>query len=167
MQALVHATYQGPIERGIAFALDDGWQCRVFVLDAHLMRILLVPPDGLREPRTWAVAPGDVDVPWEGRDRQDNEGFPEAAYRVAEAPDAITVSTSAITLRVRLRPFGLTWQDPAGRTFAQDRPTYAYQWSERSGVVRHYVERTSSDQYFGLGDKTGPLDKHGRRFRSV
>ena len=61
----------------------------------------------------------------------------------------------------------LEWRTADGTVFASDRPTHAYQWTARSGLVRHYVARSLSDQYFGLGDKTGPLDKHGRRLRTL
>jgi alpha-glucosidase len=167
MRPLVSATFAGSVPAGVLFALEAGWQCRVFLLGDGLFRVLLLPEGGLKEPRTWAIAPGGVDVPWEGRDRLDVSGFAAEPHRVEERGDEVIVSTASLVLRVRLRPFGLTWQDAAGATFAQDRQTDAYQWSERSGVVRHYVARELSDQYFGLGDKTGPLDKHGRRFRTV
>ena len=52
------------------FALDGGWHCEVTLPAEGVGRVLMHPPDGLREPRTWAIAPlsGD-DVPWEGRAR--------------------------------------------------------------------------------------------------
>jgi len=33
--------------------------------------------------------------------------------------------------------------------------------------VRHYLQRDRADRYYGLGDKTGPLDLHGRRLRTL
>src|SRR5439155_699778 len=74
--------------------------------------------------------------------------------------------TAKLSLAATLRPFGLRWS-AGGNVFAADRPTFSYQWSERSGIVRHYMARALTDRYFGLGDKTGPLDKHGRRLRTL
>ncbi|MBK9705141.1 MAG: hypothetical protein IPO75_17830 [Betaproteobacteria bacterium] len=33
--------------------------------------------------------------------------------------------------------------------------------------MRHYLQRERADRYYGLGDKTGPLDLHGRRLRTL
>src|SRR3954468_9000883 len=167
MRPLVAASVAGTVASGFVFALDAGWQCRIFILDDDLFRVLFVPEAGLKEPRTWSIAPSGVDVPWQGRDGLGVSGFAGAAARFQDGPDDVTIATRSIRLRIRLSPFGLTWEDAAGVTFDDDRRTHAYEWSERKRLVRHYVTRATSDQYFGLGDKTGPLDKHGRRFRSV
>src|SRR6185437_7046292 len=138
MQPFASAALAGHTSTGVALTLDAGWQCRIFALSDHVMRVVLIPEGGLREPRTWAIAPGAGDAPWEGRDLLDVSGFDV-----------------------------LSFEDAAGTTIAEDRPTHAYQWSARTGVVRHSTARSTSHQYFGLGDKTGPLDKHGRRFRTL
>jgi alpha-glucosidase len=167
MQPFLTATLAGHTSSGVALALDAGWQCRIFALSDHLMRVLLVPESGLREPRTWAIAPGGRDVPWEGRDRFDLSDFDVPRFDVDVRTHEVAVRTRAMALRVRLAPFALRFEDAAGTVFAEDRPTHAYQWSGRTGVIRHSVARSPSHQYFGLGDKTGPLDKHGRRFRTL
>ena len=138
----------------------------MFVLADDLVRVLFLRDETLKEPRTWMVAPAGGDVPWEGRDRLDVGAFARPAFDVVTREDEVTLATAAVTLVVRLNPFGLRWIAD-GRTFAADRSTFAYQWSERSGVLRHYMARALSDKFFGLGDKTGPLDKHGRRLRSL
>ena len=166
MRPLVKATYAGRSADSLRFDFEGGWQCRVFVLAADLVRVLFLRNDTPKEPRTWMVAPAGVDVPWEGRDRLDVSVFERPAFAASARADEVTLETSALSLAMRLDPFGLRWTFD-NRTFAADRPTYAYQWSERSGVVRHYTTRGSSDRFFGLGDKTGPLDKHGRRLRTL
>lgn len=167
MQVLANATFAGHTAGGIALSLDAGWQCRVFALAEDLMRVLFVPPDGLREPRTWAIAPDGRDVPWQGCDRLDVAGFTPPKLEVDTDSDLVTLSTGSMKVRARLDPFALRWLDAAGTTFMQDRPTHAYQWSARSGLLRHYAARAPSHEYFGLGDKTGALNKHGRRFRTL
>jgi len=55
---------------------------------------------------------------------------------------------------------------PAGWTaIARDRPTQAYNFGWWGEGVRHYLVRDPAEQYFGLGEKTGALDRAGRRFR--
>jgi len=167
VRPLAFGQFAGSAPAGVVFALDASWQCRIFVLDEHLFRVLLVPGTGLKEPRSWMLAPCGTDVPWNGRDRLDVSGFPCPPHNVEIGEDEVVLSTPSARVRVRLNPFVLEWRTVDGTVFASDRPTHAYQWTRRSGLVRHYVARAASDQYFGLGDKTGPLDKHGRRLRTV
>jgi alpha-glucosidase len=129
--------------------------------------VLFVPPGGLREPRTWMVSPNGADVPWEGRDRLDVAAFARPAFELEAREHEVVITTGALRIAARLRPFGLEWSTPGMPRFAADRPTHAYEWSPKGGALRHYMARQSSDRYFGLGDKTGPLDKHGRRLRTV
>jgi alpha-glucosidase len=166
MRPLRNARFAGRSADSLRFDFEAGWQCRLFVLADDLVRVLFLRDEALKEPRSWMVAPAGVDVPWEGRDRLDVSAFARPAFDVDTREDEVTLATAALTLVVRLNPFALRWIAD-GRTFAADRSTFAYQWSERSGVLRHYMARALNDRFFGLGDKTGPLDKHGRRLRTL
>ena len=167
MQPLVAASLVERAADGARFTLGNGWECRLFVLSADLVRVLLIPPSGLREPRTWMVAPNGTDVPWEGRDRLDVNAFQRPRFDLDQREHEVVLRTQALRVRVRLQPFGLEWSTAAAPSFAADRGTHAYEWSRRTGAVRHYMARRPNDRYFGLGDKTGPLDKHGRRLRTL
>ena len=167
MLPLVAATFAGHTADGARFTFDNGWECRVYVLADDLVRVLFIGPDGVREPRTWMVAPNGVDVPWEGRDRLDIAAFPRPPFTFGAGENEVVLQTTTLRVAVRLQPFGLSWAQPGAKPFAADRPTQAYEWSGKSGVLRHYMARERSDRFFGLGDKTGPLDKHGRRLRTL
>lgn len=167
MQPIVAASFVERSADGARFALQDGWQCRIFVLANDLVRVLFLPPQGLREPRTWMVAPNGDDVPWEGRDRLDVAAFERPPFDVQTGEREVVLQTPALRVAARLHPFGLEWSARGTARFAADRPTSAYQWSPKSGALRHFMVRQSDDRYFGLGDKTGPLDKHGRRLRTL
>ena len=160
------ATFAGRLANSVRFDFESDWCCQVFVLADDLIRVLFLRNNTFREPRSWTVAPGDIDVPWTGRDRRDLNGFSCPAFAVAENKHEITLTTALLSLRVTLWPFGLRWSF-GGTVFAADRPTYAYQWSERNSVQRHYMAREQIDRYFGLGDKTGAIDLHGRRLRTL
>ena len=41
----------------IEFALDGGYRLTLFLLDAHLARVLVMRPGGLRMERTWSPSP--------------------------------------------------------------------------------------------------------------
>src|SRR5437762_10681737 len=117
MRPLVDATYAGRAGDSIQFDLSFGWQCRVWVLADDLIRVLFLRHGELKEPRTWMVAPGGVDVPWEGRDRLDTSLFPRPDFPVTQGREEITVATSTLTLAITLRPFALRWISD-GKTFA-------------------------------------------------
>jgi alpha-glucosidase len=167
MERLLKASWIESNADGAQFAFDGGWECRIFVLADDLVRVLFVRPDGLREPRTWMVAPRGEDVPWEGRARLDVSVFDRPQFELQTGAHEVTLRTSALKIVVRLDPFGLEWSTAGGTPFAADRPTNAYQWSPRYGTLRHYMARQAGDRCFGLGDKTGALDKHGRRLRTL
>ena len=135
MQPLVSATFAGRFPDSVRFDFESGWQCRIFVLADDLIRVLFLRNGALKEPRTWMVAPGSVDVPWEGRDRLDVTGFSRPAFGFTERAGEITLATAKLSVAVTLQPFGVRWST-SDKVFAADRSTYSYQWSERSGVVR-------------------------------
>ena len=165
MKPLARAAYAGRAGDHVRFDFDDGWQCRVYVLREDLGRVLFLRDGALREPRTWTVAP-DGDVPWEGRDRLDTGAFPRPAFDVARSNTGVVLRVGRLCIDVTLHPFGIAWS-LGGERFADDRRTYAYGWSARDRRLHHFATRNASDQYFGLGDKTGALDKHGRRLRTL
>eukprot|EP00850_Spirogloea_muscicola_P023925 SM000407S15252 [mRNA] locus=s407:28755:33119:- [translate_table: standard] len=78
----------------------------------------------------------------------------------------IRLSTAQLTLSVSLHPFAMEWSAADGTVFASDRPADAYKFSKRSQAVRHCMRRDERDFYCGLGDKTGPVNLHGRRLRT-
>jgi len=166
VRPVTRATYAGTVGGALRFDFGDAAHARVFFLDEGLARVLVVPADGLREPRTWAIAPGGRDCAWDGRDRFDTGGFPCPSFQVDAGEREVRVSTPRLSLTVTLDPFALRWSS-GGAAFAADRATDAYQWSTRRATARHYMARELTDRFFALGDKTGPLDHHGRRVRTL
>ena len=133
-----------------------------------MARVRVKPAAGYREPRTWAIAPQPgVDVPWQGRERDDLSGFGHPGVLVSERGADLCLRSDALSVTVRLDPLALTWENPQGHVLARDRGTSAYCASARTGAVRHYLQRERDERYYGLGDKTGPLNLHGRRLRTL
>jgi alpha-glucosidase len=166
MTPLSEAAYGGRVDGVAHFDFPSGWQCRIGMLDGDLARVLFLRDGQLLEPRTWMVAPPGEDVAWEGRDRLDMRGFAPAECQVTASADTVVLATVTLKVVVTLRPFGLRFVQ-SGRSFAADRSSDAYQCSERTGAMRHSMSRDAGDRYYALGDKTGPLDHHGRRLRTV
>ncbi|MGY0195308.1 glycoside hydrolase family 31 protein [Leptothrix sp. BB-4] len=171
----------GEPEADARAALDGGGELRVVFLSRTMARITWEPAGGFREPRTWSIAPvgsGNKrpDVPWQGRERASLDGFerPTVSARTdAEGRPVLATDALAVTLHGAVgQPLRLVWREPSadglsGRVFQSDRTTSAYLHERRTGLVRHCLERDPRDRYYGLGDKTGALDLHGRRLRCL
>ncbi len=140
----------------------------VFVLEDDIVRVMVLPDGTPKQPKTWAIAPGLEDVPTEGRDRFDLSGFTLPPFGIEEAGDDFIVRTARLRLTIRLAGFFCTcetFDGAAWRRVLRDRPTQAYNfgwWDER---VHHYLVRDPGDKYFGLGERSGDMDRAGRRFR--
>jgi len=149
----------------VTIELPGGWRCRVGIVADGLGRVQFTPPDGLREPRTWAIAPEAFAL--EGRPR--DAVFPHSLATAEATPTGATIQTPLLRAVVRLEPFAIDWEqqlDGQWQRCCTDRPSYSYGSSSRTGTLTHWQARDAHDQYFGLGDKTGPLNKAGRRLRT-
>ena len=168
MKVFGQARIMGADAHGIALALDGGGRFSVQVLEPSLVRVRHQPATGYREPRTWAIAPlPGPDVPWSGRQRDDTTGFSRPAAQLSQQPGQACLRTGKLSVTVQTHPLTLAWQDSQGRVFTRDRATSAYFESRRTGAMRHYLQRDRAERYYGLGDKTGPLNLHGRRLRTL
>lgn len=153
----------------VELELGLGWRARVMMIDGGCTgRISLGPPEGWREPRTWALDPSGV-FPLEGR-RRESLFAPDANAKVEPSAGELILANARLRARITLDPFAVAWEQRdakgAWRLCCCDRESYAYAVSKRSGTLHHWQRRDAHDRYFGLGDKTGPLDLHGRRLRT-
>jgi alpha-glucosidase len=166
MKPIRQATFAGSDPRGATFDCGDGITCRIAMLGADIARVLFLRGGAVRQPRTWMVpARGAVDVPWEGRNRLDDTVWPTLPVAVTQNADHVVIATDALRVTVSLRSFALTWALADGTVFARDREAHATSFGRTA--IRHAFARHEDDRYYGLGDKTGPLDLHGRRLRTT
>jgi alpha-glucosidase len=153
----------------LTLASDTGAVGHIFVLEDDLVRLLVLPNGVLEQPRSWTLAPGADDGPLEGRDRFDLSSFYCPAFTLDEAePGRITVATPRIRLTITLENLACNWFVKLGERWVEamhDRPTQAYDFGWWGGTVRHYLARTPGEQYFGLGERSGGMDRAGRRLR--
>jgi alpha-glucosidase len=165
MKALTQGRYLGRDGEAALIDLGEAGIMTVRILERDIGRVTLRPRDGYRLDRGWSIAPGGLEPPYEGRPRDDLAGFacPEAG--VVEADGKIMLSGAGLTAEITLAPFGIAWRRAGeGEPFLQDRPTQAYLVSPRTGAVAHFMARDPAERQYGLGDKSGPLDRTGRRF---
>lgn len=170
MTFLVAAGLLTATPSGAAMPLSAGFDLRIDILSDWLVRIAIVPMDGLAIDRTWMIAP-EGEVPWEGRDRLSTEGFGHSALDTTEIdPDTGLIASGDWRVEITRSPLGLIISrktDDEWKPVLSDRPTGAYQWFAKRHVFRHFQARALSDRHYGLGDKTGPLDRTGRRLRTL
>ena len=149
---------------GASFSLDNGWRARVFILGEGLARVRLARNGAGRLDRSWSIAAGGF-APMEGRSRDDLTGFSPPPCRFRRG-DGFLIEGGQLAVHVRGAPFRILWRRRgAAREFAADRDSGAYYFSEKTSALRHCMRREDGEKFYGLGDKTGPLNRAGRRFR--
>jgi alpha-glucosidase len=140
----------------------------IFVLEEDILRVLVLPDGGLRQPATWAIAPGLEDVPAEGRGRFETGDFTCPEFTMEETPERFAIQTSRVRLTVEARGLLCQWDlrvDREWRPAARDRRTQAYNFGWWDEKVYHYLARERDEMYFGLGERSGEMDRAGGRFR--
>jgi alpha-glucosidase len=173
-------------DQALVCPLNDDGEFIVQMLGESLARVTYKPAAGFKEPHTWAINPipsghsleANQDVPWEGRPRASLAGFDLAGLALdsrlrGNDGSAAILTTSRLSVSVQTNPLRLTWTDARNQQhIAADRVTSGYMLDQRTGAVRHYLQRevgkdhTLIEKHYGLGDKTGPLDLTGRRLRT-
>jgi len=133
---------------------------RIDFLNERLLRVAILP-DGVRLPPTYSVQPGASAAP-PGRDRLSLEGFPLFS---PECDGDFTFVWDGYRLRVDPVNFLLSLSKGGGALLRERAPLAVNLGGEFGRGQRHYLARESGEQIFGLGDKSGNLDKSGRRFR--
>lgn len=145
---------------------------RIIVLENDMIRVLMTKSDQLEVKKTWLVAPGMDDVPLKGRDRLDLSPFSLPQYNFSHEVGSCTIETELLKLDIQLDGFKISWfsKDSEGnvKQIAADRQTQAYNFDGSLGEgIFHYLQRTKDEQYYGLGEKSGEMDRYGKRYRML
>lgn len=150
----------------IELCVDKKHLFRLYVLEQGLCRVLIKQHGELALDRTWSIAP-EADVPWEGRPRESSEGFSLPGYHCEQQDDRLVVTTDCLRVTVH-QPLWLEWeylhQDAGWQPLCADRPTGAYLLNAHGDGVAHYQRRYAEDNYYGLGEKAGNLNRTGGRY---
>lgn len=166
MKALVQGRYRGHDGKAAVFDVGEGASLTLRILEGDIGRVTLQRRDGYRLERGWSLAPGGAEPPFAGRPRDDVSGFANPPTTVTEQPGRVLVSAAGLTAEVVLAPFAIAWRrEGEAAPFLRDRSTQAYFLSNRTGALAHAMARDPEERHYGLGDKAGPLDRTGRRFR--
>ncbi|CAF1683562.1 unnamed protein product, partial [Adineta ricciae] len=145
----------------------------ISVLTHNLIRVRVWPKGEPVTARTWAIVDKETnDVPYEGRLRHEisrnNYSNDTCNFTAIEHENELWISTDTITCKIHLhKPFAIVWMTNH-EILLQDNPVCSYQYSTSTQQFRHTLSRPSTDDhyhYYGLGEKSGPIDKKSRRYR--
>lgn len=149
----------------VTLAGGRGERLRVSILDDDLVRVQHLPDGVVRFGRTWAIVDENGSVPREGRQRNDESHFPRPPCTIHANEQAVALDTALLQLTITLRDGAIVWSDRDGRSFAADLAGRAYPYDIDNQHVYHYMRRHPKELYYGFGERSGELDKHGRRLR--
>ncbi|MCH5317517.1 MAG: DUF5110 domain-containing protein [Eubacterium sp.] len=154
--------------------LEQTDSCRVYTCDDNIARIDFVSDSCVRVAvykkgssmlPTFSVNPNN-DFSANGRGRLETAGFQPCAPAVTNGENADSFSLPCgITMELQKNNFLLKYYQGDALLFA-DRAPLAYNFENEFGrETYHYITRMPNERIFGLGDKTGELNKAGRAFR--
>lgn len=158
-------TLAGIDEHKLRFVGHRGEVFEIIILEHDLVRVRHLPDGTARLNRTWSIVAGEDDVPLSGRLRDDLTGFSTPAFRTEQHGDILHIHTDELSLRVDCASFHIQWLTKAGEVFASDLKKRAYTYDRAGRSVYHYMERRLHERYYGLGESSGKLDKHGQQIR--
>ena len=142
-----------PRESGLDAALSDGWSLSIDALDASLLRIAVLPPEGSAVDRTRMVAP-DGDMPADGRPMLSRDGFPGASVIALGGEDEflcgdlrVRLKGDPLRLEIDARVRGGDW-----RTLLADDRAGGHVVVDDGRATRHCHATRETDRYIRPGD---------------
>ncbi len=128
------------------YTLDhDGVRMEISAPRADIIRVR-AGKGALPEDASWAV----------------KAGITRTLFDVSDAGAAVEISNARLTVRIDKATLSMTVSDKSGRVILADAPGSAL--SFENGGFRVRKAMPEDEHYFGLGDKTGPLDRRGGAF---
>ncbi len=104
-----------------------------------------------------------------------NSAFQEHTYACPSLPvphtvvvqalsDTLRVDTAHVRLNIQMAPLRMRFETREGQVLSQDDPGLGICWDGTE--VTNYRSLQPGERFFGLGERTGPLDKAGKQFRN-
>lgn len=151
----------------------DGSRIRIDFLE-HMLRVAILK-EGVPLTPTYSVRPrldsdpstgaGLPDFPQEGRDKLSTEGFTLLSPSVADDGKTVRFAIDDVNVSIDLFNFRMELTNEKGLLY-RDRDYIAYNFAHELGDgSAHFISREEDEKIFGLGDKTGPVNKNKMSFR--
>jgi alpha-glucosidase len=150
-------------ERSGILAKDhDGIPLHILALENDILRITLKPDGYWRLDRTWMMVGRNGDAPREGRSRDDHSAFPCPNVPFEENTNKVEFSTKELQITLQKNPFWVKIETRNGKVLSLDD---AFQFDKKKKTLRVESLAGTKEHYYGLGEKSGVLNKAGRRFK--
>lgn len=145
-QFLGNVTAYQKEERGVLLTCGPN-QLRVTVLAADLVQVRLARNNEWDNSASYAV----IKMQW-----------PAVEWKLAETTEALHITTPELLIQVRRTPCRLAFFDKSGNLINQDDEQLGMVWD--GPEVGCYKKLFDDEKFFGLGEKTGLLDKRGNEW---
>src|SRR5437879_1627092 len=142
---LKHVTSFASLPDGIDVRSGDA-RMQILALRPEVVRIRVSRSPQLAEDASWAVL------------KEASQS--RAAVKPVETAEEVGFQTDKLRVSVDRQTFGLTISDHDGNILQQDAQPIEF----RGESFRVYKTMPLDEHYFGLGDKTGPLDRREQAF---
>lgn len=134
-------------DKGVTLVCQGGHQLQLSVLRADLLRITLQRA-GEAQPLLETALPV--------------RNWPAVKFSLQEEQEAIHLNTDLLSIDILKNPCRLTIEDKNGLVLLQDDRGMGIGWDGQE--VRCWKTIAGDEQFFGLGEKTGDVNKRGRQF---
>ena len=134
-------------ERGADLRCQPEAEIEISFLDPGTVRVTLDRPgrdEAPLEAPLLELDPGPIEV------------------EVVEEPDRILLRSTELEVAVDRSPCRITFLDLAGHVLSRDDPGLGIGWD--GDEVRNWKSIDDGERFFGLGEKTGDVDKRGREW---
>ncbi|APC96580.1 glycoside hydrolase family 31 protein [Francisella frigiditurris] len=153
----------------VTFKLEEkNIYARVLILEENIFRILITKGLNTITPKTWSFAKNS-EISFEGIDKLDISQWTCPNFTVNDDEEGIiSIYTENLLAEIKLDGFHITWFEKRNNKWlkvAQDLHTQAYNfdyWSDRGAY--HALAKEPKAMFFGLGEKSGALNRDKRRF---
>ena len=121
---------------------------RLTAISANIVRLRYAPQGNFPPDESFAVLPN---------------AFPEGLkVDVNDSAESVSLNTAALRVQITKSPFRVAFLDANGKVISEDQPGYPVAFN--GGAFRVWKAMPLDEHYFGLGDKTGPLDHRDLAF---
>ena len=121
---------------------------RITVLSPNVVRLRYAAAGSFGPDESFAVLPN---------------AFPDQPkIQIKDSTEAVVLDTGAMQVRIQKSPMRVAFLNPSGDVIVQDHPRYPVSFN--GSAFRVWKEMPLEEHYFGLGDKTGPLDRRDLAF---
>jgi alpha-glucosidase len=140
----------------------DGLPLHIQALEEDILRLTFKPERDWRLDRTWMMVGKEGEALREGRSRDDLSAFRCPKVHFNEDNNKLKFCTKDLQITLQKNPFWIKIDNKEGKVLALDD---AYLFDNKKKSLRVESLAGKKEHYYGLGEKSGALNKAGRRFK--